>query len=128
MADNEAIRPLTKDEHALARWMLEHGGPEARDYLSQLDMAAASNWRCECGCASFNFKIPGRPSPAPGVHVLGDYTFGDQDHMSGIFVYSSEGTLSGVEVYGLSGPAPAVLPHPTDLRGADSPRNEANDT
>ena len=98
MADNEATRSLTTEEHALARWMLEHGGTEARDYLSQLEIAVASTWRCECGCASFNFEIPGRPSPPPGMHVLGDYIFGDDDHMSGIFVYSCEGTLAGVEV------------------------------
>jgi hypothetical protein len=120
MADNGATRPLTEDERALAHWMLEHGGSEARDYLSQLDLATASTWRCKCGCASFNFKIAGRPDPAPGVHVLGDYIFGGENDMSGIFIFSSAGTLSGIEVYGLSGAAPAILPRPSDLRRSDS--------
>ena len=129
MVDSEATtRTLTEDERELSRWMLEHGGAEARDYLSQLELATASTWRCQCGCASFNFQIPGKPDPAPGVHVLGDYVFGDKNDMSGVFIYSSEGTLSGVEVYGLSGAAPTVLPHPSDLRRSDSPGEQANDT
>jgi hypothetical protein len=74
MVDSEATRPLTEEERELSRCILERGGAEARDYLSQLELAAASTWRCQCGCASFNFKI-----------------------LSGIFIYSSDGTLSGVE-------------------------------
>jgi len=117
-------RPLTDDELRLARWMLENSGrPEARAYISQLEAAEATIWRCECGCASFNFKVRGRPEAPPGVHILGDFVFGTEADLSGIFIFESNGTLSGVEVYGLAGDAPAVLPEPESLRpwGPSSP-------
>jgi hypothetical protein len=96
--------------------MLENGGPDARAYLSQLEAAEATNWRCACGCASFNFKVQGRPEAPPGVHILGDFVFGSEADLSGVFIFESNGTLSGVEVYGLAGDAPAALPEPESLR------------
>ena len=109
-------RPLTDDELRLARWMLENGGPDARGYLSQLEAAEATTWRCECGCASFNFKVRGRPEAPPGVRILGDFVFGTEADLAGVFIFESNGTLSGVEVYGLAGDAPAALPEPKSLR------------
>ncbi len=112
----DATRPLTAAERALARWMLENGAAEARGYLAQLEVAEATEWRCPCGCASFNFRIKGRPEAPPGVHVLGDYLVGSGDNLSGAFIYSSADILSGVEVYAMAGDAPTQLPAPDDLR------------
>jgi len=112
-------RPLTDHEHRLAAWMLEHGLPEAREYLHQLRNAAATLWRCPCGCASLNLKVAGKPEAPPGVHILGDFIFGTEENLSGAFIYSSEGVLSGLEVYGLAGDAPSELPSPSDLRPFD---------
>ena len=112
-------RPLSDHERTLAAWMLEHGAPEARGYLTQLDKASATLWRCPCGCASFNLRIEGMPDAPPGVHVLGDFLFGTDENLSGAFIYSCEGTLSGLEVYGLAGDAPQTLPRPDELRPFD---------
>jgi hypothetical protein len=109
-------RPLTDEERMLTRWILEHGAPEALAFLSQLDAAEVTPWKCPCGCASINFQVKGRPIAPPGVHILGDFVFGDPDHVSGVFVFESKGTLSGLEVYGLAGAAPKVLPSPDVLR------------
>jgi hypothetical protein len=116
MTDTIATRPLTDEERRLARWMLENSGPDARAFLGQLEAADATTWRCRCGCASFQFKVPGRPTAPPGVHVLGTFVFGTEAELSGVFIYENEGTLSGVEVYGLPGDAPDALPDPESLR------------
>jgi len=112
-------RPLTDQERRLARWMLEHGNDDARDYLGQLEIADATTWRCPCGCVSFNFKIAGRPEAPPGVHVLGDFIFGDRTNLAGIFIFASGGILSGLEVYGMAGEAPVILPEAESLRPVD---------
>lgn len=114
-------RTLTERERELAEWMLRHGTAEALGYLDQLRRAQVTPWKCECGCASINFQIDGHPPAPPGVHMLGDFTFGPEGGESGAFIYSCEGILSGLEVYGLAGDAPKELPRPDDLRSwADS--------
>jgi hypothetical protein len=110
MKANDENRPLTSAEYALARWMLENGSLEAREYLDQLDVAKVTPWRCPCGCASINFQIGDRPPAPPGVHVLGDYLFGPVEIPFGAFIYSCEGTLSGLEVYSFTSEIPSVLP------------------
>ena len=109
-------RPLTDAERRLARWMLENGSPEARSFLPQLDNAEAAVWRCPCGCASFNFRIKGRPKAPSGVHPLVDFVFGDSKDLSGVFIFENAGILSGLEVHGIAGDAPTSLPTPESLR------------
>lgn len=114
---SERNRELTDHERRLVQWMLEHCGPEAAAFLPQLDQAQVTPWKCECGCASINFEVPGQPEEAsPGVHPIADYVFGEGDRLSGIFVFEKDGFLSGLEVYGLAGNAPKSLPLPDKLR------------
>lgn len=107
-------RPLTPEERRLARWMLEHGGPEAREFLPQVDRARVVS-RCACGCASIDLEVDGMPPPGGGMRVLGDFVFGGADDLCGAFIYEQDGVLSGIEVYGLAGDAPPVLPAPEAL-------------
>jgi hypothetical protein len=112
MNSTENNRPLTAPEHALARWMLENGLPEAKAFLEQLEIAEVTPWRCPCGCASINFQIQGR-CPAPdGVHVIGDFLCGAVDAPAGAFIFESDGLLAGIEVYSMASDAPSVLPVP----------------
>lgn len=111
-----SIRPLIDDEYRLARWMLENGNAEAPRFLEQLEEADATTWRCDCGCASFNFQIRGMPPAPPGVNSLDAYVFGTDDQLAGVMIYESEGILSGVEIYGFSNDTPPNLPKPSDLR------------
>jgi hypothetical protein len=96
--------------------MLEHGTPEAAAFLPQLELAEVTPWRCECGCASINFRVRGHPEAPPGVHPIADFVFGEGETLSGIFVFEKDGILSGLEVYGLAGDAPKRLPQPEELR------------
>jgi len=96
--------------------MLENGSTEGRAFLSQLDNAEATPWRCPCGCASIKFQIKGMPEAPPRVHVIGEFVFGKPEDLAGIFIFSSAGILSGIEVYGLAADAPRQLPTPEDLR------------
>ncbi len=113
---SDANRELMDHERRLVRWMLEHGSPEARAFLPQLELAEVTPWRCPCGCASINFQIRGKPAAPPGVHPIADFVFGEKDTLSGIFVYENHGILSGLEVTGFAGDAPRSLPEPETLR------------
>ncbi|MCP3464289.1 MULTISPECIES: hypothetical protein [unclassified Bradyrhizobium] len=111
----EQNRPLTDAERDLARWMLQHGTEEAKQYMDQLELAEVTPWRCRCGCASINFQIKGHAEAPPGAHILGEFLVNESDHKSGVFIYSSCGLLRGIEVYGLTGDAPPLLPRPEIL-------------
>jgi hypothetical protein len=52
-------RPLTTAEEHLIRWMLEHGTPEAKAFLLQVEKAEVTPERCPCGCASINLSVQG---------------------------------------------------------------------
>lgn len=123
MTDVVATRPLTEPERRLAQWMLENGSSEARDFISQLACADATTWRCDCGCASFNFKVMGKPAAPPGVHILGDFVVGEGEEMFGVFIFQNGGILSGLEVYSLSADAPHALPEPEELRPLPAQRS-----
>ena len=114
--EDQISRELTAAEKHLVQWMIEHGSPEAREYLPQLARARVTPWRCKCGCASINFSIDGQPEPSGGMHLIADFLLGSGDDLSGIFVFEQGGVLSGLEVYGLAGDAPKSLPAPEALR------------
>ncbi len=99
-------RPLTSHEKQLIRWLLEHGNQEAQLFLSQLEKAKATSWRCPCGCASINLSIDSSPEPSGGLHILADFVFGSDTDLSGVFVFEKSGVLAGLEVYGLASEAP----------------------
>src|SRR5215212_4477294 len=111
-------RPLTLAEYQLAQWMLEHGGPAAADFLSQLEHARVIS-RCPCGCASIDFEVEGQPRPSGGLRVIGDFLCEDGSDLSGTFIFERNGVLAGIEVYGLAGDAPKTLPEPGALRPFD---------
>ena len=116
-------RPLSAEELRLARWMLEHGEPDARDFLPQLDRARVVS-RCPCGCATIDLAVEGLPA-APGItRLLGEFAFEHGNDVSAIFIYEGDGVLGGIEVYGLSGDTPKVLPAPESLQPMDAPAVE----
>lgn len=112
-------RPLTGEEVRLARWMLEHGDPDAQSFLPQLERARVVS-RCPCGCATIDIEVDGHP-PAGGIgRILGEFVFDHDDDVSAIFIYEANGVLGGMEVYGLSGDAPKVLPTPEMLEPTEA--------
>jgi len=117
-------RPLTEAERYLIQWMLEHGTPEAKGFLSQLETVRATDWHCPCGCASINFIAEGPPESAVEMQILADFVFGTNENLSGIFLFHTNGALAGLEVYGFAGDAPKLLPPPESLRPFSSATNK----
>jgi hypothetical protein len=110
-------RKLTDHERRLVEWMLRHGSPEAVAFIPQLEKAEVTPWRCDCGCASFNFRIKDKPEPLAGTHPIADFLFSDGETLGGIFVYESGGILGGLEMYRFGNEARVeVLPEPVELR------------
>lgn len=116
-ASTSGTRLMTPDELRLVRWMLEHGAPEAKSFLPQLDATRVTSWRCPCGCASFDFA--NEEPRSEGMHVIADFIFGDDATLKGIFVFTRGGVLAGVEVCGYAVDAPKTLPTPEELRPLD---------
>lgn len=82
-------RALTESEVTVVRWLLEHGNPEASQFLPQLDQAAVVS-RCSCGCASIDFAI---------------------GNLFGAFVFEQQGLLAGLDLWSIDGLAtPSSLP------------------
>ena len=111
-------RPLTREERALAHWMLEHSSDEAAAFLPQLERARVVS-RCPRGCASVNFEIDGLAKPSGGLHVLGDFLYGGEADLQGAFIFEQSGVLAGIEVWGLNVANPSILPMPDQLRPYD---------
>ena len=112
MTDIAEQRPLSDQERALVRWLLEHGEPHASEFLSQLEDVRVVS-RCGCGCASVNFGVRGRtPSCVGGMDILSDYYWHDDEGRAlGVFVFACEELLAGLEIYSLDGlTAGDVLP------------------
>ena len=122
MADSPTQhRPLTADEYALIKFMLEHADEPAASFVTQLDRARVTPWRCPCGCASFNIEVEGMPEPTGGMTPLADFTFGSNANPCGIFPYARNGVLAGVEVVGYGIDAPKMLPTIGSLQIAGQP-------
>src|SRR5690606_2297064 len=104
-------RALTESEDAVVRWLLEHGGVGANEFLPQLDQAAVVS-HCSCGCASIDFAISGTRPTDPAMHVLSDFQWQDaQGNLFGAFVFEQQGLLAGLELWSIDGLAtPSSLP------------------
>jgi hypothetical protein len=121
MARTTAIpehRPLSAQEMALVRWMLEHGTDAAVKFLPQLaDVRVVS--RCYWGCASVDFAVGGVvPPPGDRMGILADFEYRtDVGHMCGAFVFERAGLLGGLEVYSMDGLyTPTTLPTTEQLQ------------
>jgi hypothetical protein len=116
MSESASSRDLTSEERHLVRWRLEHGLPDAPQFLPQLERAKVLPTRCPSGCASIDFSIDGQPRSGGGLRPIADFVLGSGDELSGIFVFEQSGVLAGLEVYGLADDAPKTLPSPDSLR------------
>jgi hypothetical protein len=116
-------RPLTEQEQALVRWLLEHGEEHATAFVPQLSDARVVA-RCTCGCASVDFAIAGQRAPTNGgMDVLSDYGWRDAGgHFFGAFVFARGGFLAGLDLWSIDGQATATrLPEPSELTPIEKP-------
>jgi hypothetical protein len=102
-------RPPTVTEAALARWLLQHGIPQAAAYLPQLDRARVVS-RCYCRCGSVDFAIDDVVPPVGGgISILADYEWrAAGGELFGIFLFERGGLLAGLEVWSQDGLGCAV--------------------
>lgn len=109
-------RELTSEERALIDWLLQHGEPEGRAFLSQLANATVIA-RCSCGCASINLAVGGRVGTPGPMDILSDYVYRDSaGHSFGVFVFAHEDLLAGLDLWSVDGQATAAtLPTPEQL-------------
>jgi len=119
-------RPLTAQESALVRWMLEQGTPASTRFIPQLE-AAYVVARCPCGCASVDFSV-GRVVPAPGpLSILADFEYRTAEgHLCGVFVFERDGLLAGLEVWSVDGLSTlSTLPATSQLQPLGSVQDAA---
>lgn len=92
-------RPLTAEERDVIAWMLEHGPPEATNFIPQIpDITARSS--CTCGCPSIEFNVP---LESPYIELPLGFRICcsgvSEGHRVGMMLTAGNGVLSGLEVY-----------------------------
>ena len=109
-------RPLSTDEKALVRWMIQNGDDPDSRYLEELDKAVVIGG-CDCGCESIDFQIgESPPDYSKTMDVISDWIYKGvgEDEVFGAYIFTHGGHLSGLDLSTYSGP-PAKLPRPEDL-------------
>jgi hypothetical protein len=93
------LRAPTPCELELLRWMLEHGRPEARAFLPQLEGILVSA-DCECGCPSLKLSIPTEQSPVVfAERILVQAASEMQNSCIGLILWAESGKLADFEVW-----------------------------
>ena len=122
---NQATRELTHTEYELSEWLLRNGDKDNTRYLSQLKNAQVSG-TCNCGCASVDFTISGKPAThSQGLEVLSDFLWrSEAGNLMGVFVFAEQEQLAGLEVWSVDGEeTPTSLPEPRQLVSWQEGRN-----
>ena len=102
--DIPEVRSLTDAEAELIRWLLQHGVPQATDYLPQLDVARVVS-RCSCGCATISLAVHGVVSSQhAGIGVLAEYEWRVvSGEMFALWLLERSGLLYELEVWSQDG-------------------------
>jgi len=118
------IRPLTPHERALLAWLLEHGTPEAKTYLSQLPHVTVIS-RCPCGCPTINLAVNRQTSTAPiesSTRILADFSATSPEGIPlGLLVFARADLLDTLELYSCSGENLFTLPSLAAIRPKPAP-------
>lgn len=109
-------RQLSLAERELMTWLLLHGEPGAKAFLSQLAQATVVA-HCPCGCASIDFAIAGQRPKTFGMRVLSDYQWKDEaGHLFGAMLFEQDDLLAGLDLWSIDGAAtPTALPSISSL-------------
>ncbi len=108
-------RPISDEEAATVRWLLENGCDERPLHLL---LASVSGLRvvsrCGCGCASVDFVPVGQQWPhAPIAEAQGKTSRGLD---CGLILWGTEHSITGLEVYEYEPPSDEFLPRIDSLR------------
>jgi hypothetical protein len=96
-------RVLSADERELLIWLLEHGAPEAADYLSQIPFVRVIG-QCGCGCPTLELAVGGKEvTRGSSSTIVADFCgTTPEGAFVGVMVHVREGLLSELEAYSLS--------------------------
>ncbi|MGA7244161.1 MAG: hypothetical protein WBX19_13305 [Terracidiphilus sp.] len=101
MENISPLRPLSKEEFELLRWMFEHGSEDLRTFEPQLAGIVAARW-CDCGCPSIRLEVA---EGAPLGRDIGERIIGDfegktpRGELVGVLLFQRGGKLELLEVY-----------------------------
>jgi hypothetical protein len=98
---NPALRPLTREEEKLLRWILENWPDEAKSFLPQIEGIRAEN-SCSCGCPSISLAVSdGVPTAIAGKdRIVVDLSGQTSEGFSvGVLLFQDDGKLSELEIY-----------------------------
>ena len=93
-------RSLTEEEQRLIAWLLEHGKPEASEYLSQIPLVSAVG-QCSCGCPTIDLSVSGkRATWASKGGIVADFLGETAQRVPvGVMLWIKEDKLFCLEVY-----------------------------
>ena len=92
-------RALTAEEHDLLAWLLEHGEPDVRNFMPQLDVIKARS-SCTCGCPSVEFTVPMEASYAETTRsIVADFTGAAKELPVVLILFATGGELSELKVF-----------------------------
>ena len=110
-----AVRPISPDERAVLERAVRVAAVDGADIpaLDQLERLQVVG-KCECGCATVQFRYP-RSGQIPGIvaDAMGETPTGERVD---ILVFASEGHFTELEIVGYSD-FPASLPVASTIRG-----------
>jgi len=103
---NSEPRPLTAEELTLLNWLLEHGLPEARSFIPQVENIRATRWHSgesKCGCPSISLYVKeGTPLGTCSSNVISDFIgVTPEGKKVGLLLFQENGKLDLLEEYEL---------------------------
>jgi len=110
-------RPLTEQEAALLRWMLEHSGSDAHTYLDQISRLRVVS-ECTCGCPTIDLALDDQPTATTGGSLVIADAEGESSEgfKVNVIVHVRDDVISELEVVAFDNTGPFALPRPADLR------------
>ncbi|MEZ5415620.1 MAG: hypothetical protein R3F03_15040 [Opitutaceae bacterium] len=106
------LRPLSEQERALLRWMVEQSSDVGSDLLAQLDRATVAT-RCSCGCASIDLAVDrAEEDKKEPMELIGDYAWRTKaGNLCGAYLFTRRGHLAGLDLWSIDGAeTPSTLP------------------
>ena len=111
------FRPLSEQERALLRWMIEQSSDVRSELSAQVDHTTVAA-RCGCGCASIDLAVDGvEEDKKEPMDLIADYAWKTKGgNLCGAYLFTRRGHLAGLDLWSIDGAeTPATLPAPEEL-------------
>jgi hypothetical protein len=94
-------RPVTDEEGALIRWLLDHGEEGSDRFIPQIGTLSVASV-CACGCPTITFALD-EGGKRKTSRLISDYLGVVEGQQVGVMLFATESKLSMLEVYSLAG-------------------------